>query len=116
YEDLRLDRTEARADDVVRASVTLRNTGARPALETVQLYVSDDVTSVSWADRELKAFRQVEVPAGGEVEVTVDLPVADCTIVDAAGRRVVEPGGFTVLVGPSSRTEDLLTARVTVTG
>ncbi|WP_182112655.1 MULTISPECIES: glycoside hydrolase family 3 N-terminal domain-containing protein [unclassified Actinotalea] len=115
YEDLRLDRTTATAADVVRASVTLRNTGARPARETVQLYVSDAVTSVSWADQELKTFAQVDVPAGGQVEVTLELPVADCTIVDAAGRRVVEPGEIEVRVGRSSRAQDLLAARFVVT-
>jgi beta-glucosidase len=82
--------------------------------ETVQLYVRDDVTSASWADRELKAYRQVLLEPGESRRVRIDLPVAACSIVDAAGRRVVEPGDFDVLVGPSSREEVLLTARFTV--
>ena len=100
---------------MVRATVTLRNTGERPARETVQLYVSDAVTSVSWADQELKAFRQVDVPAGAQVDVAIELPVSDCSIVDAAGRRVVEAGEFEVRVGPSSRSQDLLRAAFVVT-
>jgi len=46
----------------------------------------------------------------------VDLTVAvcACTIVDAQGRRVVEPGDFELLVGPSSRTDTLLGARFTI--
>ena len=108
YSDLRLDRSVAAVGDTVRATVTLTNTGTRPARETVQLYVSDAVTSVSWADKELKAYAQADVAPGASVEVTVDLAVADCTIVDAAGRRVVEPGRFDVLVGRSSRDADLL--------
>lgn len=110
YTDLRLDRSEAAVGDTVRATVTLTNTGTRPARETVQLYVSDAVTSVSWADKELKAYAQADVAPGSSVEVTVELAVADCTIVDAAGRRVVEPGRFDVLVGRSSRDADLLRA------
>ncbi|GIG35745.1 exo-beta-d-1,3/1,6-glucosidase [Cellulomonas pakistanensis] len=110
YADLRLDRETAAVGDTVRATVTLSNTGSRPARETVQLYVSDAVTSVSWAEKELKAYAQVDVAPGSSVEVTVDLAVADCTIVDAAGRRVVEPGRFEVLVGRSSRDADLLRA------
>ncbi|NHT18548.1 glycoside hydrolase family 3 C-terminal domain-containing protein, partial [Cellulomonas sp. IC4_254] len=110
YADLRLDRSTAAVGDTVRATVTLTNTGTRPARETVQLYVSDAVTSVSWADKELKAYAQADVAPGESVEVTVDLAVADCTIVDAAGRRVVEPGRFDVLVGRSSRDADLLRA------
>ena len=93
-------------DDTVRATVELRNTGARPAHEIVQLYVRDTVTSVSWADKELKSFRHVDLQPGETVTVELSLPVADCTIVDAAGRRIVEAGEFELLVGPSSRDDD----------
>ncbi|MFI8002652.1 glycoside hydrolase family 3 N-terminal domain-containing protein [Streptomyces sp. NPDC086010] len=102
--------------DTLRARVTVRNTGARPALETVQVYVSDTVTSVTWAEKELKTYRQVALAPGEAREVQVELPVADCTLVDAAGRRVVEPGAFELLVGPSSRDDALLRAGFTVKG
>ncbi len=110
YADLSLDAVELDEADTVRAAVTVTNTGARPVLETVQVYVRDTVTSASWTDKELKAFRQVEVPPGESVRVRIDLPVADCTIVDAAGVRRVEPGAFELLVGPSSRDEVLQAA------
>ncbi len=114
YTDLALRFTDVTAADVVRARVTLRNTGERPALETVQMYVSDLVTSASWAGRELKAFRQVEVAPGASVTVELELPVAACTIVDAAGKRVVERGDMELRVGPGSRAESLPRARFTI--
>ncbi|GAA2732125.1 glycoside hydrolase family 3 N-terminal domain-containing protein [Pedococcus aerophilus] len=95
-------------DGVVRARVTLSNKGTRPSLETVQVYVRDLVTSASWADKELKSFTQVVVEPGQSVPVAVAVPVSACSIVDAAGRRVVEPGRFELLVGSSSCDEDLL--------
>nr|BFF12308.1 hypothetical protein GCM10025699_36110 [Microbacterium flavescens] len=98
----------------MRASVTVRNTGSRPAREVVQAYVRDSVTSVSWADKELKGFTVVDVEQGAEATVELTIAVADCTIVDAEGRRVVEAGEFELLVGPSSRDEALLSARFTV--
>ena len=98
----------------IRAEVTLTNTGSRPSLETVQAYVSDLVTSVTWAVRELKAYRQVTVPPGESVTVEIAIPVAACTLVTADGRRVVEPGDFELLVGPSSRDRDLLRAPFTI--
>ncbi|MCC2318490.1 glycoside hydrolase family 3 N-terminal domain-containing protein [Cellulomonas chengniuliangii] len=115
YEDLRVLTPEVGLEDTVRAQVTVRNTGSRPAVETVQVYLSDTVTSVTWADKELKAYRQVEVPAGESRTVDLELPVADCTLVDADGRRLVEPGAFELLVGPCSRDEALLRAGFTVT-
>ncbi|NKX92474.1 beta-glucosidase [Sanguibacter hominis ATCC BAA-789] len=114
YSDLVVQTPEVSADEDVRARVTLTNTGSRPALETVQVYVSDVVSSVSWADKELKGYRQVPVAAGETVVVDLDVPASSCTIVDAAGRRGVEPGAFELIVGPSSRDEALLRAGFTV--
>ncbi|MEC5183906.1 beta-glucosidase [Cryobacterium sp. MP_3.1] len=110
YSDLRLQQTELTRADTVTAEVTLRNAGERPVVETVQAYVSDRVTSVSWAEKELKAFSQVALAPGETVTVSLDVPVADCSLVDARGDRVVEAGEFTLLVGPSSRAEVLLAA------
>ncbi|MFJ2370633.1 glycoside hydrolase family 3 N-terminal domain-containing protein [Microbacterium sp. NPDC087665] len=110
YTDLTLERSMLGRDDVVVGHVTVTNTGARPVRETVQVYVRDAVTSVSWADRELKTYRQVDLAPGSSERVRVEVPVADCSIVDAAGVRVVEAGEFELLVGPSSRVEVLLEA------
>ncbi|RDV44181.1 beta-glucosidase [Leifsonia sp. ku-ls] len=110
YEGLALERAVLGTDDDIVAEVTVRNSGERPVRETVQVYVRDSVTSVSWTDRELKAYRQVELEPGESARVRLVLPVADCTIVDAAGTRLVEPGAFELLVGPSSREESLLAA------
>lgn len=114
YSDLALERSELGLGDIVVGHVTVTNTGSRPVRETVQVYVRDAVTSVSWTDRELKTFRQVDLAPGESARVRVEVPVADCTIVDAAGVRVVEPGEFALLVGPSSREEKLLGAGFTV--
>jgi beta-glucosidase len=116
YSDLEMAEVRIPVDGVVRAQVTLTNVGGRPALETVQAYVSDLVTSVTWAEKELKAWHQVEVPPGGSVRVEVELPAASCTLVTADGRRIVEPGGFELLVGPSSRPVDLLRAGFLIEG
>ncbi|KYK00085.1 glycoside hydrolase family 3 N-terminal domain-containing protein [Microbacterium sp. CH1] len=110
YAELELEQTELRLGDTVVGNVTVTNTGDRPVRETVQAYVRDEVTSVSWTDRELKAFRQADLAPGESARVRIEVPVADCTIVTAAGVRTVEPGAFTLLVGPSSREEHLLPA------
>ncbi|HET7800237.1 MAG TPA: fibronectin type III-like domain-contianing protein, partial [Humibacillus xanthopallidus] len=114
WSGLTIDGSDVAPGDVVTAEVTLTNTGDRTANELVQVYVTDVVTSVTWAAKELKAFQRVEVPVGESVSARVEVPVSSCTIVDAAGRRVVEPGEFELLVGPSSRDADLQRARFTV--
>ena len=93
--------------DTVRAEIALANTGDRAGVEVVQAYIGDVVTSYSWTDRELKAFRRVALEPGQSTTVAFDIPVADCTIVDPDANRIVEPGEFELLVGHSSRREDL---------
>ncbi|TDV49692.1 glycoside hydrolase family 3 N-terminal domain-containing protein [Actinophytocola oryzae] len=108
YESLTLREHTVRPDGVVVARVRLGNSGERPVRETVQVYVRDLVTSVTWAERELKAFRQVDIAPGAVVDVELAIPASACTVVDAEGRRRVEPGRFELLAGHSSRDEDLL--------
>lgn len=93
--------------DTVHAEITLTNTGERKGIEVVQAYIGDIVTSYSWTDRELKSFKRVELELGESKTVAFDIPVADCTIVDPDANRIVEPGEFELLVGHSSRREDL---------
>nr|WP_171843637.1 glycoside hydrolase family 3 N-terminal domain-containing protein [Bifidobacterium dentium] len=93
--------------DTVHAEITLTNTGERKGIEVVQAYIGDIVTSYSWTDRELKSFKRVELEPGESKTVAFDIPVADCTIVDPDANRIVEPGEFELLVGHSSRRENL---------
>ena len=100
--------------DTVHAEITLTNTGDRKGTEVVQLYIGDIVTSYSWTDRELKAFQRVKLEPGESKTVAFDIPVSDCTIVDSEANRIVEPGEFEVLIGHSSRREDLKRTTFTV--
>ena len=100
--------------DTVHAEITLTNTGDRKGTEVVQLYIGDIVTSYSWTDRELKAFQRVELEPGESETVAFDILVSDCTIVDSEANRIVEPGEFEVLIGHSSRREDLKRTTFTV--
>lgn len=100
--------------DTVHAEITLTNTGDRKGTEVVQLYIGDIVTSYSWTDRELKAFQRVELEPGESKTVAFDIPVSNCTIVDSEANRIVEPGEFEVLIGHSSRREDLKRTTFTV--
>lgn len=98
---------EFTAQDAVHVEIDLTNTGARTGTEVVQLYISDVVTSYTWACKELKDFRRVTLEPGETARVAFDLPVSACTIVNGDAERIVEPGEFKVLIGHSSRYGDL---------
>jgi len=116
YSALTLREQDVPVDGTVHATVRLTNTGDRPARETVQAYVSDLTTSVTWAEQELKAFVQAEIAPGESADIAIEIPAARCSLVGADNRRVVEPGEFELRVGPSSRHRHHLTARFRVQG
>lgn len=115
YEDAVLESERVRDDDVVAATVSVVNDGDRTLTETVQAYIRHPVTPVTWADKELKGFSRVVVPPHSTATARVEVPVAECTVVDAAGRRVVVPGPCELLVGHSSLDADLTTLPFTIT-
>lgn len=110
YSDLVVHAPDVPVDGTVDATVRLTNSGSRPALETVQAYISDLTTSVTWAEQELKGFTQVSIPPGESLDVHLGIPAAQCSLVTADNRRVVEAGEFMLRVGPSSRREHQLSA------
>ncbi|RYQ16455.1 glycoside hydrolase family 3 N-terminal domain-containing protein [Bifidobacterium pseudolongum] len=105
---------EFTAQDAVHVEIDLTNTGARTGTEVVQLYISDVVTSYTWACKELKDFRRVTLEPGETARVAFDLPVSACTIVNGDAERIVEPGEFEILIGHSSRYSDLRTTILNV--
>nr|WP_256363239.1 glycoside hydrolase family 3 N-terminal domain-containing protein [Streptomyces sp. TRM70350] len=114
YTDLVVHNPDVTADGIINATVRLTNSGARPALETVQAYISDLTTSVTWAEQELKGFTQVEIAPGESLDVRLSIPASQCSLVTADNRRVVEPGEFALRVGPSSRREQQLSVELRI--
>ncbi len=110
----RLDRDTVPRTGSVTIETEVTNTGRFDGVEVVQVYVVDEVTSATWARQELKAYRRLSVRAGQTVNVRIELRADDLWIVDAQGRTVVEPGRFRILVGSSSRAQDLKEVSLTV--
>jgi beta-glucosidase len=116
YSGLRLAAATLKSGQPVEAEVEVANVGDRDGVEIVQAYVSDEVTSCTWVDRRLVAFERVPLAAGERRTVRLVIPHAQLALVNAHGREVVEPGGFELQVGPSSRPSVLLRASFRVEG
>ena len=102
YDNLRLSAPTIRASDTLTVSVDVTNTGDRVGDEVVQLYVQDEVASVTRPLKELKGFSRVTLRPGERRAVTFWLRADDLAFYDALARRVTEPGFFKVFVGTSS--------------
>jgi beta-glucosidase len=110
----RLSSDHISVDGSVTVSVPVRNTGSRDGDETVQLYVHQLVGSVTRPIKELKAFERVSVAAGATKTVTFTLTPESFRMWNIEMQRVVEPGAFELMVGPSS--VDLKTAVLHIGG
>jgi beta-glucosidase len=112
-DNVRLSRQEIGSDPVsggatsVLADVT--NIGARAGSEVVQMYIRDRVSSVTRPVKELKGFRKVSLQP--RERTTVELPITHESLAfyDIGMNEVVEPGEFEIMVGSSSRGQDLTT-------
>lgn len=111
YSGLTLSRAVLEPSDTeLTVSVTLTNNGQRAGLETVQLYVTDLVGSVTRPVKELRGFQQVLLQAGETRTVSLPLRRHDLAFYDINMHWVVEPGRFKVHVGANSNsllTQDL---------
>jgi beta-glucosidase len=83
-------------------SLTVTNTGRRAGDEIVQLYIRDLISSVTRPVKELKDFRRISLAAGESKSVAFTITPDKLSFLDVNMNRVVEPGWFDILVGPSS--------------
>jgi beta-glucosidase len=97
-------------------TVEVNNTGQRAGTEVVQLYVNDVYSSVTTPAKELKAFQRVDLGAGEGGTVELRVPYEQLALINQELESVVEPGEFEVMVGGSSRDQDLLRATFWVSG
>ncbi|HEX6557972.1 MAG TPA: glycoside hydrolase family 3 N-terminal domain-containing protein [Longimicrobiales bacterium] len=102
YSEPRLSAAVIAPGDSISVDVTVVNTGQRAGAEVVQLYVRDDVASVTRPVQELRGFRRIVLRPGQAQAVSFTLGPDDLALYDENMQRVVEPGTFTVFVGGSS--------------
>ena len=106
YSQPATDKAEYAIGEKVRVSVRVRNQGEVAGREVVQLYVRDEVASILPRERELKEFTALWLEPGEEKTATFALDDDAFAIYDENLRRVVEPGAFSIFVGPDSTTEN----------
>jgi beta-glucosidase len=83
--------------------VNVRNSGSRRGAEAVQIYLRHLDPYLPRPERELVAFKKVELEPGESARVTISLEPADFAYFsDVHGKWVIEPGSYEILIGSSS--------------
>ena len=99
YSNLKVDKAQFTADDVLKVTVDVKNTGAKAGKEAVLLYSSDLVASVVPDNKRLRDFTKIELLPGEVKTVTFELPAKSLAFVGADGKWTLEEGDFVLKVG-----------------
>lgn len=102
YSDLQIEQPIIGVQGSVTVSCKVTNTGNREGDEVVQLYIHDDVSSVTRYVKELRGFERIRLAAGESKEVKFTLTPQELGLWNRDNHFVVEPGTFTIMVGASS--------------
>jgi beta-glucosidase len=113
--NVRLEKNEIRKTRSTRVFADVTNTGKREGTEVVQMYIRDRVSSVTRPVKELKGFQKINLRPGETKTVTFEITPESLAFYDIRMKYVVEPGDFTIMIGNSSRDEDLTKVALTVT-
>jgi beta-glucosidase len=103
YSNLRVTPEKVSGNEVIRASVEVRNTSNRAGDEVVQLYTREIHPSVVRASHELRGFQRITLQPGEAKTVTLSVPVEKLAFYDVTRHAfVVEPGKYEIQIGASS--------------
>jgi beta-glucosidase len=107
--NVRVEQQTIAPNGSTRVMADLANTGSRAGSETVQMYIRDRFSSVTRPVKELKGFERVVLQPGETHTVSFDITPDLLAFYDVEMNFTVEPGEFDIMVGNSSRDEDLQT-------
>lgn len=102
YSDFHISKPVIGIQGETEVSCKVRNTGQREGDEIVQLYIRDDVSSVTTYQKSLRGFERIHLKAGEETTVRFTLTPRDLSLWNKHEEFVVEPGTFTIMIGRSS--------------
>lgn len=99
YSNLKVDKTHFTANDILTFTVDVKNTGNRTGKESVLLFSSDLVASLTPDTRRLRAFEKIELAPGETKTVTLKLKGSDLAFVGYDGKWILEKGDFCIQTG-----------------
>ncbi len=102
YSNVKVSSSAVAKNQNVIVSVDVENTGKRSGEEVVQLYVRDNVSTVTRPVKELKGFKKVSLNAAEKKTIEFTLTPNDLSFYNLEMKKIVEPGTFTVFVGGNS--------------
>jgi len=103
YSDIQLNKTNLKGKDRLIATITVTNTGKVTGEETVQLYITDPVASVTRSAEDLKGFQKITLQPGEIQAVSFNITPDDLKFYNSDLKYDWESGDFIIRIGSNSR-------------
>jgi beta-glucosidase len=103
YSNLIIEKPIAKKGDPINISFVVTNTGKLAGDEVAQLYLRDQIASVTRPVQALKGFERIHLAAGASKTIKLTLLPEDFEMLNEKMETVIEPGDFTIMIGSSSR-------------
>lgn len=110
YDNLSQSAANIKKGGSIELSCMVTNTGAYEAIETVQLYITDEVASVEVPLFSLKGIETVSLKPAERKKVTFTITSEMLEMINAQGASVLESGDFTLTIAgslPTARSKQL---------
>jgi beta-glucosidase len=107
FSEPRLAKAVIKRNESTVIGVEVTNSGPVRGDEVVQMYIRDKISSVTRPVKELKGFKRITLEPGQTTMVELPITPEHLAFYDINMKYTVEPGEFDVMVGNSSRYEDL---------
>ncbi|HEY8095628.1 MAG TPA: glycoside hydrolase family 3 N-terminal domain-containing protein [Methylobacter sp.] len=96
---LKVNKGEIGIGENINVTINVKNTGTLKGKEAVLVYINDVAASVTRPNKQLKAFKKVELNPGQTEVLSFTLTPHDLSFIGVDLKRIVEPGDFKVIVG-----------------
>ena len=107
YGPIKLSKSKIEKNETFTASIKVKNVGARSGDEIVQLYIRDKFSLVTRPMKELKSFQRISLEAGESTIVKFEVTPDMLSYYDLDMNWIAEPGDYVIMLGSSSRNNEL---------
>ncbi len=118
FSDLNQSAINIKEGEIVEISLKVTNIGDYPAIETVQMYITDDIASTLSPLFSLKGIKKVNLQPGESKSIDFKISTDMLKLINDQGEAILEKGNFTIHISnslPSKRALELGASKSLVT-
>ena len=118
FSDLNQSAIDIKEGEIVEISLKVTNIGDYPAIETVQMYITDDIASTLTPLFSLKGIKKVNLQPGESKSIDFKISTDMLKLINDQGEAILEKGNFTIHISnslPSKRALELGASKSLIT-